>query len=400
MKQIKILEIILMLLLIVFIFSYCNKQNPVSNIDSISKSGYLLKKSVSSCTIGDKIEQWSNLLEVVKGLAICLENEGLRALLETSISNSANPENKVDFREFLFTHFSKNIIVLDAIAEKIDSTPKELVNTLKNISTDIDMYFPVDEHRNNWVNKKEILVAIPLYDSKGEIESIIGFDTFGNGNILDKSKSPQIPTLVIYPSEIRKNNDLALTDNYSKIIAKESGQGKKESPKAVQLRNIVIDEFLISVDYDDYWWLGNMEIEFRLKDDYDNYVLRPNNGNLMKSNFDNCIVDTREVTWWCYSQWGTPTDFWLDKFYLYHEYRWGTVIPGYARLDIEVWEIDEGEGSDNDFVSIVRDIDVNDSGSYHATGGLDLTIRVVGLGQSDLQPLPGPSWYCVGPSPK
>jgi hypothetical protein len=78
---------------------------------------------------------------------------------------------------------------------------------------DLEMYFPVDEHRANWTAEARVTVAFQLADG----DDVIAFDSEGAERILDGSEPPEGPTLVLVPNETRRL--VSMTENPAAFVA-------------------------------------------------------------------------------------------------------------------------------------------------------------------------------------
>lgn len=184
----------------IFFLSFCDNQNPIHSIDHNLTNG----NSVANEFSNNKFASWNHIQEIAEGFALCFNDASFKTILHSSITNSIYPENKVDFKKFLYYKNNIGKSVIDAIAENSNLTNDEIENIVNSISLEIDMYFPVDEHRNLWQNNYGILlIAFPILDNNGNIKEIVGFSCEGDRLSLLIKEEPNIPTLVIYPSETR-----------------------------------------------------------------------------------------------------------------------------------------------------------------------------------------------------
>jgi hypothetical protein len=188
------------MLLIVFILSFCDNRNPIN----FTNNNFPNDNPVTDVDYNNEFDNWNYMQEIAEGFALCFEGASFKTVLHNSISNSIYPENKVDFKKFLYYKNNIGKSVIDAIAENSNLTNDEIENIVNSISLEIDMYFPVDEHRNLWQNNYGILlIAFPILDNNGNIKEIVGFSCEGDRLSLLIKEEPNIPTLVIYPSETR-----------------------------------------------------------------------------------------------------------------------------------------------------------------------------------------------------
>jgi len=239
------------MLLIVFILSFCDNRNPINFTDNNLPNN----NTVTDVASNNEFDSWNFMQEIVEGFVLCFKDASFKTILYTSISNSIYPENKVDFKKFLYYKNNIGKSVIDAIAENSNLTNDEIENIVNSIPLEIDMYFPVDEHRDTWQNYYgTLLIALPLLDNKGDINKIIGFNSEGKRLLLNKAEKPNIPTLVIYPSETRGKTELVTVNNVKNKF------DEHETTEAVMLMNIVVDGFILStINYDQpSWLLGDM----------------------------------------------------------------------------------------------------------------------------------------------
>jgi hypothetical protein len=242
------------------------------------------------------------------------------------------------------------------------------------------MYFPIKELREKWINNyDEFNIGFPLLDIDGNLTNIIGYNKKGEKYFLDIKRIPDLPILVVYLSENREEAKKPLNN----VLAKR--EDDIMSVNIVMLKQIAVDFINIGFNYDQPSWLyGDMEVEFKLKNSYGNYV----NGGTVWDGVNAVIYDTDHHTWWCYDEWGSVTQHWYDLFYLYNKSDDGGF---YGTLTIEVWEQDVG---DDDYIATINNISVTGSGTYNPGGMLEITIRCCGITQSDLEPLEAPAWFC------
>lgn len=170
----------------------------------MSKRKELALKLLQFAAYSEKPEQEEikvSLESATMILALGFQDRDNRNKLYDMIRKSIDPEMKVKLREFA------SAMDYGLLEESVPEAREELINGIaiveKRIQRDLNVYFPVDEHRKRWLDQRDkMLIAYdPFWLDEKEIEEIIAYDWDGNVHWLDSRVPPEIPTLVAARSE-------------------------------------------------------------------------------------------------------------------------------------------------------------------------------------------------------
>lgn len=136
---------------------------------------------------------------VLRSLALALQDQGLRQRVKNDMRGSPFAEHKLDLTPYL--RGSSGGILLAKMAQHTGQGREELLATLNSLPA-LEMYFPVDAHREGWEGGANLLVS---GDLRSEARRMISFDLQGNRVELSPTELSPIPTLVV----IRRETDFS-----------------------------------------------------------------------------------------------------------------------------------------------------------------------------------------------
>ncbi len=233
-----------LLLLVIALFTFQSCQDQILQpTNELKKESSVDTKKVSKITNAD-------LKTLAKDLALLLNNDNIREFLGANIRGSKYVEQILEASEFLNEEMvSKTTIYQELL--KLDKE-NEFISSCNNLDFGlVDIYFPIDEQRETWNKNKELLIA-PV-DQK-ELEgkgTMIAFNTKGEEVTLSTKSKPQTSVLIVTFSEKSGNY---YENNIQTQVAKLS-----------TTYNFNINAIYVKKDYDDGWFLGDMEIYLRIK---------------------------------------------------------------------------------------------------------------------------------------
>lgn len=208
------LNLSLLILSTIFLLS-CNQEDE-SIVDNYVQSRQLVKKTNEVRFDGSKINSFrlkydmTDVEEIASLLAKSLKDKDIRYILWNSIKISTYREQILEASEFFNKQFSiskngktKHFTFLEKMLEKCNPSKRtSFQNKIENLDFGaFDVYFPFLENRNTWNGEKEILVApVNSCIAKGD-DLILAFNQEGKEVYLKPKQVPEIPTLVVCPSE-------------------------------------------------------------------------------------------------------------------------------------------------------------------------------------------------------
>lgn len=217
----------------------------------------------------------TSIEQIARGLAVFLQQEKNQRLLETEIKLSKNVEQVLEASQFL--NNPRNILLSDnqtevssvgeAIAEYFPENERStFIRSIKRLEFGlIDIYFPIIEHRENWKSGDELYVAFVTPRKKNDRSDIPAYDLNGNQIHLNYEKAPDVPTLVVYPSEKRGNYSANQQNAFiQNLRSPDMILAGGEGPPPTTYYKFKVFEFKITEDFDSGWWGGLMEIYFKV----------------------------------------------------------------------------------------------------------------------------------------
>lgn len=215
--------------------------------------------------LSNKAQQTTKLSKVTyddlkilsKDLALLLNQEGVREILEKSIKESSNVEQILEVSEFLHRKITLNnngkaysTTIFNELL-KIDND-HDFIKALKNIDFGlIDIYFPSKVKRHEWNKNKELLVVPVIPKVIKKMDKVVAFNTKGEVVTVSTKNEPEIPALVVTLSEKR--------GHYT-----QDGQNVQQLRKVSGAYNVGLTHIFIKQDYEG-WLMGDMEIYLKVK---------------------------------------------------------------------------------------------------------------------------------------
>lgn len=141
---------------------------------------------------------------LARSFAQALSDEGFRALVYRTLSESPVPEGKVHLQGFLAGGQGTS---RRRFAELAGAAESDISADLDG-SAPIEIYLPVPEHRRRWTGGAEVLVAT----AESDREAPTAFDTQGRRRRLDPERAPAIPVIALGRAELAFRQEGALLD--------------------------------------------------------------------------------------------------------------------------------------------------------------------------------------------
>jgi len=192
-----------LLLMLLFLLS-CSEKSTSPDPESIS---YL--KIYNETASNHNMSRYSILEKIGKSFVMNLtvtENSDLLFKLLTDnddLKYYLNYTKLIDDPRFL-QHFLTQTNVVEIGMKNTMDLKNELAKLFPN---GIDIYFPIKDHRNNYRNQDDLyLVVYPVGTNEEDIELLTAFNKQGEKILLSIDELPEIPTMVISPSERRNKN--------------------------------------------------------------------------------------------------------------------------------------------------------------------------------------------------
>lgn len=243
----------------------------------------ILPTSVESHNYSElhKITDKNNLNLMAKSFAKLLSDKEYQKILEDKIKTSQYFENILEATELLNKEYevrtgdkTEKIILknklLSQFNEQESNDFEKWLNGLK--FGEVDIYFPVKEHREKWKVGNNLLVVGFLPQDEKEQNSVIAYDLSGTEVLLSTNKAPETPTLVIYPSE--KNGSYLDTNKHlnkiNSVVNMPSALPPPPPPPGENWYNCTWTGILVAHDYEG-WLMGSMEVYLKLKYRYSRY---------------------------------------------------------------------------------------------------------------------------------
>lgn len=219
----------------------------------------------------------SNLRSVIpkfaKAFAEYLNDFEAQKFLENKIKNSDYVENIIEATELFQSQTEliqgnrkmkgsfKNLLLNYGI-KKDKEEISAWINSLQ--FGEIDIYFPVKNHRENWSAGKDLLVAGFVPDKHNEHIPVAAYNIKGKKYLLPQNKAPDIPTLVIYPSEKNKSYKTKSAGVNNIRYADTERPVDEPPPTGDNWYNCTWTGILVKHDYEG-WLGGAMEIYLKIK---------------------------------------------------------------------------------------------------------------------------------------
>jgi hypothetical protein len=145
------------------------------------------------------------LNQIARAVALAMQDQGLRQRIKNDMRNSAYDEHKLDFRSYL--HGQSGGILLAKMAKETGRSRDELLALVGKVRP-LEMYFPVDEHREGWTGGADLQVLGHLNASG---DPTAAFSLTGASVPVPGKVAPATPTLVIVQRETDFSQPLDLS---------------------------------------------------------------------------------------------------------------------------------------------------------------------------------------------
>lgn len=145
------------------------------------------------------------LADLGRKVAVALgQDRDLRQYIRSSMDNSPYREGKLDFRAELNDVSSG---LLAGLASGSAEEPSAITASVDSLMP-LELYMPVDAHRQDWEGSSDLIVATLMGDDPGD--EIFGYDLSGQSVELSMEEPPNQPTLVLVPAETDFNAPLQI----------------------------------------------------------------------------------------------------------------------------------------------------------------------------------------------
>lgn len=133
--------------------------------------------------------------ELTRAMALALADVGLRQRLLNDMRNSRfTHEHKIHLGDYV--RGNSGGILLAKIAQHTELTP-DRARALIDRLPPLEMYMPVQQHRERWRGGDDLIVAASLTED----DTPIGYDLSGRPVELSPLTPPEVPTIVLVPVE-------------------------------------------------------------------------------------------------------------------------------------------------------------------------------------------------------
>lgn len=155
----------------------------------------------NSAALQESLEKVA-LREVTRGVALALQDEGLRQRVKNDLRTSRHTaEHKLHLTSYL--NGSQGGILLAKMTKATGKSRDEILALIAQVRP-LEFYMPVPEHRGSWTGGKDLLVVSLLDDHTIPA----GYDLNGRQVTLDAERAPTTPALAIVPLETDFSKEL------------------------------------------------------------------------------------------------------------------------------------------------------------------------------------------------
>lgn len=133
--------------------------------------------------------------QITRSLALALQDQGLRQRIKNDMRNSPQVEHKLEFRSYM--HGQSGGILLAKMAKETGMSREDLLALVARVRP-LEMYFPVDAHREAWTGGADLQVLGHLNASG---DPTAAFSLTGASVPVPGKVAPATPTLVIVQRE-------------------------------------------------------------------------------------------------------------------------------------------------------------------------------------------------------
>lgn len=258
-KTIYFSVVLSLLFLVLFSFQSCQE---VTSPETDETTTHLQKKDEVSPKAKEAMTK--TLKSIARGLAILLESEDNRIILENSIKSSDKIEKILEASEFLNEMRSinvkgerKHITFREAISQVLPQNENTAFDEkIKSLDFGlIDLYFPIKEWRESWQSNNKLQIASVGWNEKLKKEEVFAFTSEGDEMKIPTNIKPTIATLVVYPSE-KQGNYKQNEDNSQNGLSKSNSNHSTNT----WYFDYKVTRVLVNKDYDSGWFGGDMEI--------------------------------------------------------------------------------------------------------------------------------------------
>jgi hypothetical protein len=151
---------------------------------------------------GSGSEERVALTRIARLVAEAMDNEPARQRLKRDMRAAPFHEHKLELGTYLRSKDGRAL--LEGMASRTPGGESDVFAALAAIRP-LEFYMPVQEHRESWTGKGDVLVVSQLVES----EPIVAFDEGGREVALDRKVAPAQPTLSIVPVETRFDQPMA-----------------------------------------------------------------------------------------------------------------------------------------------------------------------------------------------
>jgi hypothetical protein len=219
----------------------------------------------------EKVE-FKTISNVAYSFAKFLADKENRKIIRDDISSSKKIENILEATELL------NAVKKIKVDGKINDGPlidvletyipvNEKADFRAKISSlefgQLDIYLPLEEWRKNWNSEEEILIAAVDYRNSGDENEILAYNSNGDKLYLSAKEPPEIPTLVVYPSEKRGKYFDSENSDFG-VVNKKNDFSSLNKITTTQFEYRVKTIFT-NKNWDDGWFGGWMEIYIKYR---------------------------------------------------------------------------------------------------------------------------------------
>jgi hypothetical protein len=209
-----LLRLLIIIITIVLLSCEYSTENQILDPESESNNYSLQKQMEGKKFNYDKLDYYRTTYDMqdvellAYSIAKVLKDEKVRKVFKKLHDNSKNSEKIIEASSLLnFTYFDDDSKVEKSFKKLIEQNTKEvnkenIKNKFGNLDFGLfDIYFPIKKHREKWDENQELIVAaLNSKISEGE-NKIVAFNFDGMQIDLDSQTEPEIPTLVVVPSE-------------------------------------------------------------------------------------------------------------------------------------------------------------------------------------------------------
>jgi hypothetical protein len=263
-------------LFVVALLGLCACADPANRIEGLKTSA-----DIQPGTVDPEGGERGALTDVTRLVAVALNNEPARQHLKRDMRAAPFREHKLELVPYLGSKDGRSL--LSAMAAANGSTEDAVIKEASTVRP-LEFYMPVQEHREKWTGKSEVLVVSQLEESS----PIVAFDSRGQNVALDRKTAPAQPTLSIIPVETRF--DRPMNPATSRNVRDENGDaiGTLEPLEVKSSKLIACDEtcktgdgsntgsvssippglyleFSRIVDAKEPWFRGDPEIEVHIQ---------------------------------------------------------------------------------------------------------------------------------------